>query len=465
MLDQITITGQLKALSPLHVGTGETEALRNLREKESLPGALQKTNDEDRLQSQVALVVRDANCFPCLPATSLKGCLLSACRQAEMEDDLLKELFGEISDDRREMGRMGKLRFRLARIIETSIPKGLPLPYYQRHHASYILTQVAIDRDKGTAEDKKLFNREMVPEGTRYNLRLDFAGTQAEFEAKVLPVLNLWTRPGGISLGKGQGLGLGCLQLRQEGLTARRAFFDPACFIKREEDLPVRLAAEEAATRVFTYSLKLSCEGPYLVNDPYQAGMPGDPNDPTMKGLLNKHGGASLPPSSLLGVLRARMAWEQALLAENKGKSADQIDNRHRKPEWKTPEELTITERLFGVTGWRKLVRVEAIENNKPGKPVRVSRVALDRVSCGPLDGALLCILACADVEYLVALSLEARRFKTKEVDLVFGAAGSEEERAFKAVIRGLCQNDEVLMLGHGTNQGFGWFRVQEVQV
>lgn len=481
LLEQIMVTGKLEALSSLHIGTGESEPLASLRDrkKDEIPLAiLEDPAGEEKLASLVAKVVRDFEKRPCIPGTTLKGCVRSACREAGFAPELLKNIFGEITDhpesraeedDENEKGWMGSLRFLLCRLEPDSVPQGLHLPFYLASKASYILTRVAIDRDTGTAEANKLFNQEMVPEGTRFGFRLHFSGDEADFRQSVMPVLNLMASEAGIPLGKGQGLGQGRVRLLQDELKARHTWFDAAKFSQDAKDLPLVLQPGARPEAKVTRKLRLTCRGPYLTHDPCRAGKKKDPKakeskEPAIQGLQSSPGKPLLLPSSLLGVLRSRMAWLQAVDRQDIGLESERIDNRFRRPDWQNPEKLTATERLFGVTGWRKLVEVEAVDLVKGGAECDLTSVALDRFSAAPIDNALFTTRAYHGVEFVVTLSLGRRFFLMPGDDEAtpFGNGNLDDEEAFNALIAQVLE-DEVLMLGHGVNKGFGWFKVEEV--
>lgn len=454
LLEQITIRGQLEALTPLHVGTGEFCALREIVDQETLPKHIK--DDQAKLDSLVAMVARDVNEKPCIPATTLKGCLRSACRQSDMEEEVLKKLFGEIHDEEQSSGEIGALRFRLANFVQmapSDSKAAVTLPYYSPQRASYILTRVAIDRHTGTAQDKKLFNQEMVPKGALFSFRLDFAGNKKDFEDDALRVLNLLAGSRGVALGKGQGLGQGQVRLKPETVTWERTYFDPDKFSKKlDTSFTIPIEPEETLASQVAYVLRLECDGPYLTSDPFRAGEKENPGDPSIQALQSEEGQPLLLPSSLLGVLRSKMAWQQALALGRQVTEEEyrrDVDDPERKTGWASPADLTPTERLFGVTGWRKLVRVEYLELKGRRGTCDATSVALDRFTGGPLDGALFTTHAYHGVEFEVKLGLEKRGHQ-------------KDEEAFRELMESICE--EGLILGHGGNKGFGWFKVERLE-
>lgn len=115
------------------------------------------------------------------------------------------------------------------------------------------------------------------------------------------------------------------------------------------------------------------------------------------------------------------------------------------------PEDLTPTERLFGVTGWRGLLAVESIRVIRPGGKQTFTSVKLDRFSSAPIDGALFSVEAFVDPVFEVTLRLAPR--EKAPITL-------EAQSLFDRLLNDI--KDMGLMLGHGGSRGFGWFSVDE---
>ncbi|MCB2188748.1 MAG: hypothetical protein KQJ78_20200 [Deltaproteobacteria bacterium] len=465
MLDQVILTGQLETLSPLHVGTGDFTPLQDLFENKS-PRLNYLKEDKQALNALVATVVRDHRDKPCLPATALKGCLRAACQDAGKTGEELKLLFGEALDAE-EKGVMAKALFRLATLDgleHYQPPADCPLPLFRPEAGTYIQPRIRVDQNSGTALDKFLFFQEMVPPGARFGLRVVYQGTWEECREKLLPALALLSRPEGISLGKGLTQGNGRLRLAPDSLEAQVIGFDPlSCTQTQTPKTAACLPSPEPPSEALAVDLRLACEGPFLILDPSRPGADSpDQEDAanTLSPVLQKDGRPDLPPSSLLGALRARLAWLCQLTTPEDGDDPARVLRQGQ-----DPGTLTTTERLFGVTGWRGLVRVAGLDVEDGGEACRVPGVALDRFTAEPLQGALFFTHAQAGVKYRVRLALDSRCFggTDPKAAQIFGKGLDKDETAFCALIADLTTDDAVLMLGHGTNQGFGWFRVEEV--
>lgn len=200
------------------------------------------------------------------------------------------------------------------------------------------------------------------------------------------------------------------------------------------------IGGDEAAPALTSAMLDLHCPGPYLTVDASKLEDGGN----TIP-AAGRNGKPSLPPESLMGALRQRCAW-LAVLEGGDG------DDPFRKPDtWTEPVDLTRTERLFGVAGWKGLVRIAKLDITA-GTLARqpYMSVAIDRFSGANLNSTLFGLSNYEGTKASVTLELVAR-----------GSWPSDEDKAlFKGLIADICRPDtgEGLLLGHATNRGFGWF-------
>jgi CRISPR/Cas system CMR subunit Cmr4 (Cas7 group RAMP superfamily) len=454
LLEQIRFTARLRLLSDLHTGTGGSERLKNLRDLVPSP------DDDADDGPLVALIFRDNKRAPAIPATALKGALRKAVRQT-FDEHVIGYLFGEIKDtewqrdDRGaeeavDAGGMGCVWLRMARLAEAPAHPGTR-PYWDEDASSMITTHVAIDRKTGTADDKKLFYVERVPAGACFELRGVFLGNLEEAEKALALAFAPLARAEGLGIGADERFGAG--RLRLEGaLQCTRWWFDPGTGeIRVEEVSPISILSVDGVRGSTGCTLELYCRGPYLTVDPARQSR----NSNLIPTLKRDDDTPDLPATSLMGALRERAAWLAALdpLA---AEEQDAPDDRFRKTRtWSSPGELTRVERLFGVAGWRGLVRVVAIESLDGARLSTLTSVCLDRFSGAPLDSALFDCEAFIGARFQVTLSLDER----SSDDRVWP---SEADRAlFDALIDEV--RDDGLLLGHATGRGFGWFNVKEI--
>lgn len=410
----VDLTGSLIVLSPLHLGNGRRG------EREGLTVLTEQGKEEPVLLSEIQ---RDGRGLPYLPGTSLKGAL-----RARLKDGEGETLFGRLDDKNREGGEMGRLWIYGAIHRDTGPAAG------PEH--SVLAARTRIDRASGTADDHKLFHLDMVPPGTIFAFHArwltDAEGAELEKElAEVATALAPLTDGTGIALGRGGRQGQGRVRLSELKAILVPWDGDPAA---------VTLPAVAWTPPGERHRLRLTGDGPYMIleSDRREKKTDGEGEETNiLHPLLDGAGHPALPGSTLLGALRARAAWLDG--------GADDRDRVY------TPkEELTATERLFGVTGWRGLLGVETIRVVDPGVLQRFTSVKLDRFSAAPIDGALFTVEAFVDPVFEATLSLTPRGD---------GPVPDDARTLFERLLEDL--RNMGLMLGHGGSRGFGWFGVE----
>ena len=213
----IRFSGRLVLESDLHVGNGDVDGNR-------------------------AMFARDAGGRPVIPGSTLKGAL-RACLDSKTAD----KLFGTAKDD--GTGSMGRVIFYAAELRPDSVNPG-DLPAGGDGVA--IATHVAIDRAHGGAEDRKLFQLEIVPAGASFDFDAVALGAPEEAGDDIRTALA--PLAAGLALGRGVGKGNGRLRLGGAGVrTVRRrldcsgaapvAVDDPPQDIAIPSDAPDRIGS------------------------------------------------------------------------------------------------------------------------------------------------------------------------------------------------------------------------------
>ena len=238
-----------------------------------------------------------------------------------------------------------------------------------------------------------------------------------------------------------------------------------------EDWLPEITAAGQAATGTLV-RLSLTCDGPYLSRDPWKTGQ--DRSERNVIQLARTGNAPELLPTSIAGALRQRAAW----LWWQDNPNAEVADDRdtplrtrwlqeRRKGGPNAPETerhmvggLRPVERLFGVPGWRGLVRVRAVEHLGAEGEIELASVALDRFSMAPVQGALFSIRASLKPRFAVTLEVEERVLEIEE-RLSFPNDGDKD--LLNRLWTDLTTEGERLLLGFGTSKGFGWFAVEKL--
>lgn len=469
------IIGVLKTLSPLHVGTGDAEVIT---------GVGGRAGDND--PPGVARIVVDYEGKPYLPATTIKGMLRKIGeeileRNKDPKKDPIYDLFGVVKKsadekqketDKSGIGAMGALLARGATLKEAGDASGFP--YAKTAGAIlgkgvFVAARTAIDPLAGVAADAKLYFQEMVAPGARFKLRLTLlAGRDGETRLRnLLAVLSRLAADNGVPCGRGQADGAGALKLVSLNIVTKSIGADGALQAESENDhdprpAPRKLDEKHVRTLIF------HCQGPFLSLDSSWVKNPDDNNEPQ---LNYQHGADNRPlalGSQIAGALRARARWIAGLRAlkelqkENGGKSiapediARKIDPssigvsrvvRTRAD----AKDLTIVERLFGVTGFAGLLRIERMRFFG-GEEFDITSVKLDHFSGAPIDKALFKTRAVRGARLELALALRERPGE--------GAATPRARALFRLLLCDLKRNG--LMLGRGSNKGFGWFEYKK---
>lgn len=216
------ITGKLKTLAPLHIGTGKEsntrldkpeEKKREEPKKESKPGKApsiaaqfsrfagiaEETPKESKSKEEppkVSTVIKDYRGKPLIPGSSLRGVmrhwLLDVLRgwrtnwaavRDYTDDELLtlsqekqiEKVTTEFSWLELVFGtpfNAGKIEVWDATCLTDDLSVADTLLYWDERSLTYVDTSVAIDPDTGTALDKLLYQAEVVPPGVIFELNL-----------------------------------------------------------------------------------------------------------------------------------------------------------------------------------------------------------------------------------------------------------------------------------------------------
>lgn len=430
--NHVKIAGTLTALSPLHLGTGDTRPYDMIRaQTDKGPGEM----------IEVAAIMRDGAGRPYLPGASIKGALRARAPGPAYVFGLVDDKQDNKQDGEGVMGRLwiygaahqadGPLTDLPYAALEGDAPAN-----------AFVAARTRIDRATGTAEDHKLFHAEMVPAGTTFSFYAkwltNLSGPELEEElAAVKAALAPLVAKEGVALGRGGRQGQG--RMRLSGVTATLVPLDGA-----EETLTGWEALTAPALQDETVRLTLTGDGPYVSLDSSKRQRGGkanedDPEANKLHPLKSAKDTPALTGPALLGALRARAAWLDG------GKDKDIRDKVY-----KPGADLSATECLFGVTGWRGLLAVEDIRVVKAGTLQVFTSVKLDRFSSAPIDGALFSVEAFVDPVFEVALRLAPRNEEPVPEDA---------QKLFDRLLEDIKAMG--LMLGHGGARGFGWFGVE----
>ncbi|MBB4285421.1 RAMP superfamily CRISPR-associated protein [Roseospira goensis] len=450
------IKGTLETLAPLHVGTGEWRKVATVKGK-----------DGANTRPDVAALMRDATGTPMLPSTTLKGMLRGLAASlgnkiAKLDADaLMGEIKGTAEEDEKgrplPRGSMGLLTVFCAPRTD-AVPDASAMPFADARPIAqeglgdgvFVAARTRIDGASGTASDATLFFQEMVAKGTRFAFRCRIearAGRidKAEQALETLKVLlAALTADEGVPLGKGQADGLGRVRLRPQTLSVtRRTVADDGTFTKTPvEDfaLPEVIAPPE----VDRIPIRLRCDGPFAVIDAShkreRGRHEGEEETPHLSAQRETEALPLLLGTGVSGALRARAAWLWARDAATIRAAAGETEGPVLDDTTVGPKDPV--ERLFGRTGFRGLLSLSGM-TIAADAPLNLTSVRIDRFSGAPVDNALFTTAAFIGVDLSFTLTLG-------------GSATTIDRALFNALCRDIKATG--LMLGHGTNKGFGWF-------
>ncbi|NOZ69995.1 MAG: hypothetical protein GXP46_12315 [Deferribacteres bacterium] len=188
--------GVLTAHAPFHIGSGGTVTM----------------TDDDNNQLLIAAVVTDRGGIPYIPGSSLRGAmrdwLSRVFGEKDREDKELKSVLkgsfaSEIAVKQTRMERLfgtvygeGKIEIWDAPCISAvDTPSHSHWSGWDRDRLTYVAKSVAISPETGTAEDKKLYNFELVPEGVQFRFTVTAQNLSREEAAIVLHALEGFNHP------------------------------------------------------------------------------------------------------------------------------------------------------------------------------------------------------------------------------------------------------------------------------
>lgn len=430
-LEHVRFTFQVHLTTDTHIGDG-----REVRLSELCPNAPRATLADNRdADPRIATIARDHAGKPTLPATALKGALRKALTASLPPDEILA-LFGVIKED--GGGAMGRFAFYAGKMEQAGRSQGLPYAEYLTD--TWLATHVAISRRTGAADPMKLYTIELVPAGTVFEVCGVWFGTLDDAKTGLATLLAPLATPEGLTIGAGGRTGLGAMKLSAGSLTLTRTAFDAATGMVRTEAAG-GLAIKGGAVAPPDATLKLRCRGPFATVDPTPRR--GDNRGNVIHALKRDDETPVLHAETVAGALRQRAAWLSAVNGWGG-------DDPFRKPDtWTDPAELTPVERLFGVGGWRGLLRISAPKDVTAKAADELTSISIDRFSGAVLDSTLFTHEVFVDVSCSVDLRLDRRP----------GVALADRDRdLLKLLVEDL--HKDSLLLGHATNRGFGWFDV-----
>lgn len=281
-IPRLKITGRIKNTTDLMIGSGQEDIIS--REGIDTP--------------YTTLCLAEGN-KPYIPASSLRGLLLSLCnRSYGKHSELSNILFGSAkTNDNASTGQMGAVRIYDA-ISKTAI-------------ATQIRTRNAINPITATAKDNFLYSHAYVPADTEFHCELEADHLSVTHAAQLLGLLALLDGKPHSQLGKGQSRQQGLISWQWQSTEAVSTaqllnwLLDskpdtplPYCPHALNQQLPPALSALQSFKLIF------SPQSPILINDPSRVSK--EEGKPKLEFYRNPKGQLQIPASSLKGVLRSQ---------------------------------------------------------------------------------------------------------------------------------------------------------------
>jgi CRISPR/Cas system CSM-associated protein Csm3 (group 7 of RAMP superfamily) len=333
-------------------------------------------------------VLRDQDGAPVLPGTSLAGALRSHLADVlggyrSQEDPDVESLFG-VTKSRSRDDEPGWQS---------------PLIIFDAHASEQTRTEirdgVAIEAETGTAEKHKKFDAELLPPGTTFPLRFELLlEKRHENEEDILSLFATALEglgDGSIGVGIRRSRGLGRVEVRdwrahRFDLSSKQGWLEWLATIpesrldsKAESWPPADLGPREDHRDRFIADLKLSVDS-ILIGSPSLVATGPDVSHLTSKGE------SILSGTSLAGALRNR-ALRIARAVRNGQGDADQWIDRLFGPRFRDSERAAVTP-----LGSRLRISENVIRGPASDKDIRLQtvRIAIDRFTQGPIEGALV---------------------------------------------------------------------------
>lgn len=370
LIPRLKITGTLSNKTALMIGSGREIAKT-------------KTGNDITSPTYTAICLADEG-KPYIPASSLRGLLLSLCNTRYGKDSgLSKALFGSAKNNANtDDGNMGALRIYDA-VCETI--------RMQNDDDTPKRTRNAINPVTGTAKDNFLYSHAYVPEGNTFNCEIEADNLNEAQIKQLLSLLRQLDASPFSQLGKGksnqQGLITWQLQTTetlgseslQKWLTDGKAGSSLPWIKQTFADSTPPIAAKSLQH----FTLTITPQSPILINDPERVISDKGTGEAKLEYYRNLQGQLVIPASSLKGVMRSQcrkilltLLIDKAGLKANDGQQqANSIADG-------------LIGELFGGTGQQSLIWLsDAVGKN--AKEHRQTFNAVDRFTGGVADGAL----------------------------------------------------------------------------
>jgi len=459
---KVRVTGVLKCLSPMHIGSGDAEYQSDRR---------QTTRPESTEKGQYATVCLGAAGVPYLPGSSLRG-FLRYVAENNLDQGTAWRLFGNVEEPRPDTDGKGRSYYGALRIYNAIYRTG-PTPINngqwdsQRH--TTIRQNVKLEPITLTAEERKLFSFEYVPSDSEFDFLLEAENLLATDLEAVSCLLCSWDGGVGSSIGRGKSRMQGRVQWKvgEQVIKVMRQD-DVQNWLKSDKPLENflhPLAVPLSQTVMFPplnlpfISFRIVPDAPMLVNDPSYVGRKPksaeekkNANIPDLEFSRMAGGKPLIPASSLRGLLRGRARRIVATILLDSG--VEDLQKAGEKAE-------TFIRQLFGKEENRSLVWLgDAVAETAATYQHNQYFNAVDRFTGGVAEGKLYQVAARTGGKYRGMASLDMGRIETLQKE-----AGLSDwwKGLLLLVLRDALEGE--LAVGWGKARGYGAFHcILEIQ-
>jgi CRISPR/Cas system CSM-associated protein Csm3 (group 7 of RAMP superfamily) len=438
------LEGTLETVTSLHIGDGGVKQGKFRRSANNAEGEVEE-------EGEIQTAARSAGGKARIPGSALKGVLRSGFAE---EDAAVKQLFGfqePGQDQERAIGQGGSVQF---------------LDAVSEHPLQLVLGRTAIDPVTGAAQDHLLFHLELVPEKTRFQVRIRGKAFAGELWQEAVALIDSALRrfnDESITLGSGENNHWGVCRWNLDAVRVLDAAgrkkwlaapepLDSALGKLLDRKAESIAPTPGAGAKANTIHVQLRFDGhSFLVNDPRKTGKK-DQGRHAHAARRTADGKLLLPAESFRGVL----AHQAARIARTKGKAGKRKSVKRDSGGALTPNLDSVT-RLFGAAGWASVIQIrDFVEISREGKPFPLPSqthefLAVDRFTGGGADERKFDAEGGWQPWLAGRITVDLHRLsKTGKPEPALGLLA--------LTLRDLAEGD--LSFGWGSGKGFGWATV-----
>ena len=472
ILNRYCITGLLKTVSPLHIGSGTNRYITAFSSDSNTPKEV-----------PVRAVPTDYNNKPYIPGASLRG-ILRAITENMANSQFINDLWGISKNDSGEADNEavgGKVIVHDAYFSTETKLKDTPLfekgeRHWNPERWTYIQHACAINRFTKTAAEHQLFYEEVIPPGSLFEINIDIKDNDRKGLELILLALESFSKENNIMpIGGDKSSGYGqCIWLKDRakitGLESKNDIqqwlqSNNACGFQGFPTIEIKSSNnfKPYDSKAISIEMILTFDGPMVINDPTiwqlaEKSKDSSKSATNVNPIHNEKKKPFIPAQSLKGVIRTQAERILRTIAENcqPGLSANDLKKIACYPTQKmlackpleTKTELCIACTLFGASGWLSPICIHDLDLINDAREITQEFVAIDRFTGGGADQKKYSakVLYKPVFKGLFSINLTQEFEQVKITDAHLGLLMLLFRDLFEKHIR----------LGYGTSKGYG---------